>query len=125
MAKLKILVIDDDYSFAAFAKLLIDSGGYEAIISLDSEEGIALAKTENPRAILLDAGMPGVSGCEAIQRLKADPCTRKIPIILCSITQQKSEISQALQLGALHFLPKPLNPGELKARLDEAVALDQ
>lgn len=119
----KVLIVDDDYSFATYAKFLIDSMGYAATVSLDPEKALALAGSEPPDVILMDFSMPGMDGPELVRRLKEDERTRDIPIILCSITRDKRDVQSAFGAGALEFLAKPLNAGELKARIDEALQL--
>ncbi len=117
----KILVIDDDYPFVHFAKILLGTLGHQALTALGGSEGIALAKSALPDIILVDVDMPYVDGLEVIRQLKADTATKKIPIILCSITTVQSEVNRAFELGACNFLSKPLNRDECKEKIEQAL----
>lgn len=117
----KIMIIDDDFAFANYASLLIESLGLQAVLVHDATKALPLAKDIQPAVILTDASMPGKTGVELIRELKAEPATASIPILLCSITNERSEFQEAFRLGAMDFLPKPLRRDELKARLDEAL----
>lgn len=119
----KVLIVDDDYSFANFARILLETLQYQTVTCFESTKAVETAKSERPDVILIDESMPGISGTEVIRRLKAEPATAKIPVLLCSITRDRSEISDALSLGALDYIPKPLNLTELQARLAEALSL--
>src|SRR4051812_17657376 len=103
----KILIVDDEYSFAEFAKMLLDSLGYETLIALDVPGALAVAVEQKPDLILMDVILPGVDGIEAFQRLKANPATAKIPVIFCSISHAPDKIAEAHALGQ-GFLRKPL-----------------
>lgn len=119
----KVLVVDDDYSFASYTKLLLDTFGYESTLVFEGKKAVAAAKAEKPHVILCDASLPDLNGIEIIKALKADPETAKIPILMCSITRQKSELNEGFSAGALDFIPKPLDRLELKARIDEVLSL--
>lgn len=121
MSQPRVLIIDDDHSFAQFAQYLISMLGYGALIALEGDDGIVAAKKEKPDVVLVDASMRRCSGIDVIRSLKSDPATCAIPIILCSITKTKRQLDQAFAEGAFEFLPKPLDPKELKARLEEAL----
>lgn len=118
-----ILIVDDNYSFAEYAKMLIENLGHSATICFESDKALETARTEMPDLILVDASMPDVSGLEVIQQLKSDAQTAKIPILLCSMTKERSEVREALTAGAMDFLPKPLNREELRTRISDALGI--
>lgn len=78
----RVLVIDDDEISRYVLKGLLNSGAYDVLEASSGAEGITRARQEQPRAIFLDLLMPGMSGYEALHRLKADPATRCIPVII-------------------------------------------
>jgi len=121
MGKGKILIVDDEYSFAEFAKILLESRGYEATVCLDSTEALRTASVQQPRLILMDASMPEFDGIDAIRGLKADAATRAIPIILCSVTKNRREVQEAMDCGAVDFIPKPFRAEQFHAQIARAL----
>ena len=119
MAETKVLIVDDDYKFSDFAKMLLESVSYEAVICDDSREVVKLAKEIGPNLILMDVNMPDLTGIEATELLKADPATKAIPVILCSITIHREDMPSIAECGADAFMPKPLKRDELKAQIDK------
>ena len=105
---LKVLVVDDDITFAEFARELLETLGYRAAICLEGKSALDAALAERPDLILMDYSMPEVNGAEAIRRLKAEPATHNIPIVLCSISDDPREVAEAMSAGADEYLPKPL-----------------
>ena len=114
------LIIDDDYAFAQFAKILLESCGIVSTITLDGDMGVAAAEAEHPDVIFMDIKMPGLNGIDAVRLLKSNPQTANIPIILCSMSNDPKEVEKALGAGAAQFLHKPLKREELQACLDKA-----
>jgi len=121
MEKPKVLIVDDEYSFANYAKMILESAGFEVVTLLEGHKARETAASEKPNVILLDMHMRDITGTEAIRDLKADPSTARIPIILCSITKSRSEVQGALDEGAVDFLPKPLKLDELKRGIERAL----
>jgi len=117
----KILIVDDDYSFAKYARALMEERGHAAMILLDARKCVDVARAEKPDLVLMDLMMPDVSGAEAIRALKADSITRAIPIILCSMSEDRADIDAAMAGGAAAFLPKPLRPDDLFALLQKTL----
>ncbi|MCE6987843.1 response regulator [Dyadobacter sp. CY323] len=100
-----ILIVEDD---TLFAKALLDytrKQGYKGIVSVRGDEGLELAGTYKPMGILLDLQLPVMSGWEVIDRLKANPATRHIPVHMMSSHRVKNE---SLMKGAIDFIDKPM-----------------
>lgn len=110
----KIFVVDDDPQFAEFARLLLTGLGWDVRVYLRPEEAVGAAGAERPDAILLDYSMDGMTGVQALARLKADPATAWIRAALCSV-ERCADIDRGLALGAVRFLLKPLTPESLEA----------
>lgn len=119
--KTKILIVDDDYSFAEFARMLLQSLGYSSVVTLQADMSLAMAVEEKPGLILMDYAMDEMSGVDVIRILKADPRTKDIPIILCSISRSQSEVEKAFEYGAAAFLPKPLSREVLRLTLEKTL----
>jgi CheY-like chemotaxis protein/signal transduction histidine kinase len=118
-----VLVIEDD---AVFAQVLVDLAaeyGLEGHVCEDGESGLEYAHQYRPSAIILDIGLPGISGWDVMEKLKADPRTKDIPVHFLS--GAKGERKKALSLGAMDFLTKPVNEkqlGKAFTKIEKAIA---
>jgi CheY-like chemotaxis protein/CHASE3 domain sensor protein len=100
-----ILIVEDDPAFARILADIVRQKGHRMLHSVDGEEGLALARRYHPVGILLDVMLPGMDGWTVIERLKADPATRHIPVHFLSATD---DASRGRELGAVGFLTKPV-----------------
>ncbi len=112
-----VLAIDDDLTNLALLKTLLWKMELIPWLEHSPEKGIDQALRQQPDLILLDIMMPTMDGYEVCRRLKADPRTATIPIIFLSAKCESDDIIRGLELGAVDFLTKPLQLGELKARI--------
>ena len=80
--KKKVLLVDDDPDFVEAIKVIVENGGYDVRVAYDGAEGLEAVAKDKPDLIVLDVMMPVMNGHETCARLKADPATAKIPIIL-------------------------------------------
>jgi DNA-binding response OmpR family regulator len=87
----KVLVVDDDPDAVELVASMIEPAGFEVIRAYGGEEGISKSFSEHPDALILDLMMPDVSGFDVVSRLKTDPETRNIPIIICTSRDPTSE----------------------------------
>lgn len=116
--KKKILLIDDDPDFVEAVKVIVENGGYEVRVAYDGAEGLEAVAQEKPDLIVLDVMMPVMNGHEACAKLKADPQTAKIPIILLTAVADRVTTStythrDMLESEAEDYMPKPVEPAEL------------
>ncbi|MAF13651.1 MAG: response regulator [Parcubacteria group bacterium] len=118
--KVKILVVEDEGFLLNLYQARLEQAGYEVIKGSNGAEGFSLASLELPDLILLDVMMPQVDGYEMLQKVKANPKTKKIPVIIFSNLSQKEEVEKGLRLGAKDFIIKTsVTPTELAAKVKE------
>ena len=104
-----VLVIEDEPMNLELAVEVLELDGYSVRTATTAERGLELAALERPAVILMDLGLPGISGYEATQRLKADPVTAAIPVIALTAMVMKSDEFNARRAGCDAYLTKPLD----------------
>src|SRR4029078_2330970 len=113
----KILVVDD---IPQNVKLLVDLltlKGYAVVSASSGEEALVKGASEKRDLVLLDVMMPGMSGYDVCRRLRADPATALLPVVLVTSLDPQTERVKGIEAGADDFLPKPINQAELFARV--------
>jgi CheY-like chemotaxis protein len=119
----RVLVIDDTASARLTIDAILRSEGYELLLAESGEEGLEIAKVEQPDAVILDVMMPGLDGFTTCERLKADPITAGIPVLLVTALSDGQAHRRGLAAGADGIVPKPFERWELRARLGALVRL--
>ena len=112
MAK-KILIIEDYPATSEMIASLMKMEGFEASIAADVLVGIKMAVAEHPDLILLDIMLPEMDGFEVCDRLKKNPATTDIPIIIVSVRAADESVKKGKALGADGYIPKPFDPFKL------------
>ena len=110
-----VLCVDDDEGVITLFRRYLDKQGYQVVGLSDPFRVVEEARRIRPFAITLDVMMPGKDGWQVIQELKADPETRDIPVVVCSIVSEKG---RGLSLGAADYLVKPILEQDLISALD-------
>ena len=110
-----VLCVDDDEGVITLFRRYLDKQGYRVVGLTDPSRVVEEARRIRPFAITLDVMMPGKDGWQVIQELKADPETRDIPVVMCTIVSEKG---RGLSLGAADYLVKPILEQDLIAALD-------
>ena len=113
----RILIADDNPQNAELLEAHLDGTGYETRLAANGEETIAAAKAWQPDVLLLDVMMPKMSGFEVCKRLRADPATRGIAVLIVSARDEVTDIERAVEAGTEDFLTKPINKTELLLRV--------
>lgn len=124
MSKKKVLVVDDDPDFVDAVKSVIEDGGYEVDVAYDGKEGLEKVAQSRPDAIILDVMMPVMTGHDACKKLKEDPATSNIPVILLTAVAQRVTSStythrDMLETDAEDYIPKPVEPEVLLQRIKD------
>ena len=113
----KILIVEDNEMNRDMLSRRLARRGYEVVIAVDGEEGIAKALAELPALILMDLGLPGLDGWEAARRLKALPQTKGIPILALSAHSMANDREEALAAGCEDFDSKPVDLPRLLGKM--------
>ena len=113
----RILVCDDDELLVDLLTYRLSARGYEVSAARDGGEALERLAADKPDAVVLDAMMPVVEGFEVLRRIREQPETANLPVIMLSARKQERDIVGALELGASDFVVKPFIPEELIARL--------
>ena len=123
--KPKILIVDDDPLNVKLLAAMLPVETYESIFAYGGDEALKIVALDKPDLILLDVMMPKTNGLEVTKRLKNDPHTRDIPVILVTAMDGTNNKIMGLEAGADEFLNKPINKAELLARIKSLLRLKQ
>jgi len=113
----RVLVIDDEENIIDLITLGLKYEGFEVEAAGDGEEGIAAAQRTNPVFIIIDWMLPDMNGLEVCSRLRSNPTTRDIPILMLTAKDEVGSRVEGLNTGADDYLTKPFNFEELVARI--------
>lgn len=117
MTEKTVLIVDDEAAIREMLSVALHMAGYQCLEAQDAQTAHALIVDHQPDIILLDWMMPGVSGIELARRLKRDPASADIPIIMLTARSEEDNKIQGLEAGADDYITKPFSPRELVARL--------
>lgn len=118
----KILIVDDDLESVKLIGLMLERRGYQITAAQLGAQGLAKAESEKPDLVILDVMMPDMEGYEVCRRLRANPATADLPVIMFTAKSTVSDKVAGFQAGADDYLTKPIHPEELASRV-EAVLL--
>ena len=113
----RVLVVEDEGAQREVLKYNLEAEGFDVVLAESGDEALLLVAEENPDLVVLDWMLPNVSGIEVCRRLKADPMTRPIPIIMLSARGDEGDRVRGLETGADDYVVKPYSVVELMARL--------
>jgi two-component system phosphate regulon response regulator PhoB len=113
----RILVVDDEPDIVALVAYHLARAGYGVSTASTGPEALAKATSELPALIVLDLMLPGMSGFEVLERLRADPATANIAVLTLTARREEPDRVRGLMLGADDYLTKPFSPQELTLRV--------
>jgi diguanylate cyclase (GGDEF)-like protein len=119
----RILVIDDDPMIHKLVAVRLQDLNVSMECATDGTTGIGMANSILPDLILLDVGLPDMSGFSVFERLRDDPFAREIPTIFLTGSDQSNEKVRAFKMGAVDYVTKPFDAGELVARVRSALRI--
>ena len=114
----KVLLVEDNEMNRDMLSRRLERRGYEVVIAVDGESGLALAGSEAPDLILMDMSLPVLDGWEATRRLKAEPATRHIPVIALTAHAMSSDREKALEAGCDDYDTKPVELPRLLGKIE-------
>ena len=117
MSKEKILVVDDEEDILELVRYNLAREGYQVACVASGEEALVKAKNEVPDVILLDLMLPGLDGLDVCRRLKSNPVTAGISIVMLTAKGEDVDMVTGLELGADDYVIKPFSPRVLLARI--------
>ena len=116
-SKCTILVVDDNSQNLELLQAYLEELQCKVVTAVDEVKALACVTNENPDLILLDIMMPRMSGFEVCRKLKADPATADIPVVMVTALNELGDIERAVAAGTDDFLSKPINKLEMLTRV--------
>jgi DNA-binding response OmpR family regulator len=111
-----VLVADDDPDILLLMTLTLERDGYDVVAAKDGLSALEAAVERAPHLVLLDLMMPGLDGYEVTRRLRREPTTKNLPIVIVTAAAEESQAARALEAGADAYMKKPFSPRELLAK---------
>lgn len=105
--KKKILVVEDEESLLRLESILLSSKGYNVVGVKDGKAALDAVATEQPDLIILDIMLPEIDGIEVCRRIKADPATAKIPVVMLTAKKSRQDVEAGTEAGADAYITKP------------------
>jgi two-component system, cell cycle response regulator DivK len=118
----RLLLVEDNEMNRDMLSRRLARRGYEVVIAVDGEQGLAMARADAPALILMDMSLPGMDGWEATRQLKAAPETRRIPVIALTAHAMAGDRERALEAGCDEFDTKPVDFARLLDKIEALLA---
>lgn len=112
-----VLVVDDEPEIVSLVAYHLERAGYAVSTATDGATAIVKARQEQPRLIVLDVMLPGITGFEVLEALRARPDTKDVPVLMLTALQDDEDRIRGLSLGVDDYVTKPFNPEELVLRV--------
>ena len=113
----KILVVDDERDLVDLVAYNLEKAGFRTLRAYDGEAALKKIQAEGAEAVVLDVMLPQLDGWEVLKRLRAEPRTAKVPVLMLTARGEETDKVLGLELGADDYLTKPFSPRELVARV--------
>ena len=112
-----ILVIEDDPDIVELLRYNLERESYRVTCAVTGSEGLSELQRERPDLVILDLMLPEVSGFELCRRLRKEPATENLPVIMLTARSEEADVIAGIELGADDYIKKPFSPRELVARV--------
>lgn len=119
------MVVDDEPDIVRLVSFSLKRHGFQVVEANDGLSALGLAEAEQPDLILMDVMMPVMNGYDASKKLKENPKTEGIPIIMLSAKSQQTEVVAGLESGATEYICKPFTPSDLVAQVTKFIELSE
>lgn len=116
-----VLVVDDERGFLQIVQIILQRAGYQPLLANNASEALKFIDTKRPDAIILDDDMPGLSGGDLCQRLKADPRTRHIRVVMFSANERIRDPEFLASIQADGAISKPAMPADILSTLEASL----
>ena len=124
----RILVVEDNDLNLKLVRDVLQNAGYDVVVARSGEQGVDVAVASDPDLVLMDLGLPGIDGTEALRRLRAAPQTASVPVVAVTAYAMDADRERSRQAGFDGFLAKPIDvralPGQVRSFLDREAADD-
>jgi len=121
----KILLVEDNEMNRDMLSRRLERRGFQVLIAVDGEQGVAMAQSEVPDLVLMDMSLPLVDGWEATRRLKAAPETRAVPIIALTSHAMVGDRDKAIEAGCDDYDTKPIELPRLLEKINRLIGKDK
>ncbi|MBV8618105.1 MAG: response regulator [Curvibacter sp.] len=115
----KVLIVDDSKTELMFLSDLLQKNGMQVRTAENADEAFKRLGEEKPDLILMDVVMPGTNGFQLTRSINRDPLYADVPIIMCTSKNQETDRVWAIRQGARDYITKPVDPAELKAKIND------
>jgi CheY-like chemotaxis protein len=119
MTRKKILLVDDSSTALMMEQVILSRKNFDLVVARDGEEAVEKSVSEKPDLILMDVVMPKMIGFEACRRIKSEPATKNIPIILVTTRGEAENVETGYASGCNDYVTKPINSLELLTKLGD------
>ena len=120
----RILLVDDEEDLAFAVKMHLEAKGFEVLTAVDGQQGLDMARSQNPDLILLDVMLPKIEGYKVCRMLKFDEKYKHIPIILCTARGQEGDKQIGHEVGANAYVVKPFDSKKLVDQINTMLGLN-
>lgn len=114
----KVLVVDDEPDIVELVRYHLEKAGFRCLVGADGAAALRLVREHRPDLLILDLMLPGLDGLEVCRRLRHDPATARLPVIMLTARAEEVDRVVGLEVGADDYVVKPFSPRELVARVN-------
>ena len=120
---MRILVVDDDPTVRQVLSLQLETDGHQVSSAVDGDSGLEAVQEQQPDLVVLDVMMPGLSGWDVLERLRSDPGSARLPVLLLTARDLPDDRRRGYELGASAVLSKSHRPQELSDTVEALASI--